>query len=59
MCAVAHPPSHAYHEPFYHVLPYLPLSLMLAERYLADGRPAWLAGLLFHVDEAAWQKRGR
>jgi hypothetical protein len=37
--------SHAVHEPFYNLLPYLPLSLMLAERYLADGRLVWLAGL--------------
>src|SRR5205823_7696759 len=36
---------HAVHEPFYHVMPYLPLCLFLADRYAATGRPAWLAGL--------------
>ncbi len=36
---------HAVHEPFYHVMPYLPLCLLLADRYAATGRPAWLAGL--------------
>jgi hypothetical protein len=35
--------AHAAHEPLYHVLPYLPLALTLAECYLASGRPAWLA----------------
>ncbi len=37
--------SHAVHEPLYHAVPYLPLALMLAERYLVNGRPAWLAAL--------------
>ena len=36
---------HAVHEPFYHVMPYLPLCLLLADRYAATGRPVWLAGL--------------
>ncbi len=36
---------HAVHEPFYHVMPYLPLCLLLADRYAATGRLAWLAGL--------------
>ena len=36
---------HAVHEPFYHLMPYLPLCLLLADRYVATGRPAWLAGL--------------
>jgi hypothetical protein len=36
---------HDVHEPFYHVMPYLPLCLLLADRYAASGRPAWLAGL--------------
>ncbi len=36
---------HAVHEPFYHLMPYLPLCLLLADRYAATGRPAWLAGL--------------
>ena len=35
--------SHACHEPFYHLLPYLPLSLMLAERYMAAGGISHLA----------------
>lgn len=37
--------GHACHEPFYHLLPYLPLTLLCAERYLREGRVAWLAGL--------------
>ena len=36
---------HSVHEPFYHLLPYLPLTLGLAERYLSDGRLAWLPAL--------------
>ena len=36
---------HAVHEPFYCLMPYLPLCLLLADRYAATGRPAWLAGL--------------
>jgi hypothetical protein len=36
---------HAVHEPFYHLMPYLPLCLLLADRYAATGRLAWLAGL--------------
>jgi hypothetical protein len=36
---------HAVHEPFYHLMPYLPLCLVLADRFAATGRPAWLAGL--------------
>lgn len=36
---------HAVHEPFYHLMPYLPICLILADRYAATGRPAWLAGL--------------
>jgi hypothetical protein len=36
---------HAVHEPFYHLMPFLPLCLILADRYAATGRPAWLAGL--------------
>lgn len=38
--------SHSCHEPFYHILPYLSLTLMLAEGYMARGgiaRPALLA----------------
>jgi hypothetical protein len=37
--------SHAGHEPFYHLIPFLPLSLMCAERYLAGGGGTWLAVL--------------
>jgi hypothetical protein len=33
---------HAGHEPFYHALPYLPLALLLAERYLDRGRLSWM-----------------
>jgi hypothetical protein len=36
---------HSSHEPFYCLLPYLPLALGLAERFMADGRPAWLVVL--------------
>ena len=36
---------HAVHEPFYHLMPFLPLCLIMADRYVATGRPAWLAGL--------------
>jgi hypothetical protein len=36
---------HAVHEPFYHVLPFLPLALLLTERFLATGRLLWLASL--------------
>jgi hypothetical protein len=36
---------HDVHEPFYSVLPYLPLCLLLADRYATTGRLAWLAGL--------------
>lgn len=41
--------SHSCHEPFYHALPFMPLTLMLAERYMAVGglgRLALLALLL-------------
>lgn len=36
---------HATHEPFYSLLPYLPLALLIAETYLASGRPVWLGAL--------------
>jgi hypothetical protein len=36
---------HSSHEPFYHLMPYLPMALGLAERYLATGRTGWLAAL--------------
>jgi hypothetical protein len=36
---------HDVHEPFYHLMPFLPLCLLLADRYAATGRAAWLAGL--------------
>ena len=36
---------HDVHEPFYCVLPYLPLCLLMADRYATTGRLAWLAGL--------------
>lgn len=41
--------SHICHEPFYSLMPYLPLSLMFAERYLKDGRMGWLAGIALAV----------
>lgn len=37
--------AHAIHEPFYHVVPYLPLCLLLADRYAVTGRTGWLAAL--------------
>src|SRR5207245_607754 len=36
---------HAVHEPFYHMMPYLPLCLFLSDRFITSGRPGWLAGL--------------
>jgi hypothetical protein len=35
---------HAVHEPFYHLMPYLPLCLLLADRYATTGKGVWLAG---------------
>ena len=37
--------AHIIHEPFYHLMPYLPLCLLLAHRYMANGNLLWLAGL--------------
>jgi hypothetical protein len=37
--------SHSCHEPFYHLMPYLPLCLLMAERFLAGGSIGWAAGL--------------
>ena len=34
---------HSSHEPFYSVMPYLPLALALTERYMTGGRMIWLA----------------
>jgi Bacterial membrane protein YfhO len=34
---------HSSHEPFYCLMPYLPLALLLAESYMASGRVFWLA----------------
>ena len=36
---------HSSHEPFYCLMPYLPLALGLTERFLATGRLGWLAAL--------------
>jgi hypothetical protein len=36
---------HAGHEPFYHVLPLIPVALIAADRYVATGRMPWMAGL--------------
>ena len=36
---------HAIHEPFYHVMPYLPLCLLLADRYVRHRGVVWLAFL--------------
>jgi hypothetical protein len=34
---------HSSHEPFYCVMPYLPLTLAFTERYMTGGRAIWLA----------------
>ena len=34
---------HSSHEPFYSLMPYLPLALFLCERYITTGRFVWLA----------------
>jgi hypothetical protein len=34
---------HALHEPIYHVMPFLPLCLLLADRYMMTRRLVWLA----------------
>ncbi len=36
---------HSVHEPFYHLMLYFPLCLLLADRYAITGRLVWLAGL--------------
>src|SRR5262249_40056226 len=36
---------HNCHEPFYHALPFMPLALLLAERYLASGRLVFVPAL--------------
>ena len=36
---------HIVHEPFYHLIAYLPLCLLLADRYAVTGRVVYLAGL--------------
>jgi hypothetical protein len=36
---------HSSHEPFYCLMPYLPLALGIAERFLATGSLGWLASL--------------
>ena len=36
---------HTVHEPFYHVMPYLPFCLLLADRYMTTGRLIYVAGL--------------
>ena len=36
---------HIVHEPFYYLMPYMPLCLLLAHRYMTSGKFVWLAGL--------------
>src|SRR5262249_51733564 len=36
---------HSVHEPFYYAMPYLPLCLLLADRYATTGRSSWIAAL--------------
>ncbi len=38
---------HATHEPFYCLMPYLPLALLLADLFVGSGRPVWLVLLAF------------
>jgi hypothetical protein len=35
--------AHAVHEPFVTLMPYLPLCLLSADRYMTSGQPRWLA----------------
>ncbi len=44
---------HSSHEPFYQLMPYLPLALACTERWLESGRPAW-AGALALVLGVQW-----
>jgi len=37
--------AHIVHEPFNHLMPYVPLCLLLADRYGSTGRLRWLAAL--------------
>ena len=37
--------AHIVHEPFNQLMPYLPLCLLLGDRYMSSGNPGWLAGL--------------
>ena len=37
--------AHIVHEPFNQLMPYLPLCLLLADRYVTTGKLRWLAGL--------------
>jgi hypothetical protein len=37
--------AHACHEPFYHIVAYLPLCLLLSDRFIKTGGIGWLAGL--------------
>ena len=41
--------SHSGHEPFYTAVAFLPLSLLLVERFMAAGGVAWLAGLAMAI----------
>ena len=36
---------HVIHEPFYHLMVFLPVCLLLADRYATTGRWTWLAVL--------------
>ncbi len=44
---------HAAHEPFYNLMPYLPVALLLAEIYLGSGRLLWAAALAIVIG-AQW-----
>ncbi len=36
---------HIVHEPFYYLMPYMPLCLLLAHRYMTSGKFIWIPGL--------------
>jgi hypothetical protein len=37
--------AHIVHEPFYYLMPYMPLCLLLAHRYMTSGNLLWISGL--------------
>ena len=47
---------HIVHEPFNHLMPYLPLCLLLADGFMQTGKIFWLAGLCAGVGHAAYHR---